>query len=190
MIRATWPPATDSDRIREKAGTLRPFSFVAAHGIHWRPGERGGSSRTIVESPRAWRTEVTEVLAECARPWKLATFFAGLGLLIAGSFYYRAPDWDVPISIIMAMLAYLTASWSLRVILERRWKYAPAMLFLTWFTVDGSYWIYWRFTDPAALDLMRAANFPASLALYGMCGIVWLHRGSLRELAWKMKRIR
>ncbi|MBI2748510.1 MAG: hypothetical protein HYX43_03985 [Burkholderiales bacterium] len=29
---------------------------------------------------------------------------------------------------------------------------------------------------------MREANFPASLSLYGMCGVVWLYRGSLRQL--------
>lgn len=30
--------------------------------------------------------------------------------------------------------------------------------------------------------MMRDANFFASLSLYGMCGILWLYRGSLREL--------
>jgi hypothetical protein len=106
----------------------------------------------------------------------------GVALLIAGSFYYEAPDWDIPISLIMAGLAYLTAPWSLRVIVERRWRLWPGMLFATWFTVDGSYWLYWRFKNPAALEMMREANFLASLCLYGMCGVVWLYRGSLREM--------
>jgi hypothetical protein len=56
-----------------------------------------------------------------------------------------------------------------------------ALLF-TWFTVDGCYWIYWHFKNPAALELMRDANFLASLTLYGICGALWLYRGSLREL--------
>jgi hypothetical protein len=56
------------------------------------------------------------------------------------------------------------------------------MLFASWFTVDGCYWIYWHFKNPVALELMRDANFFASLALYGMCGVVWLYRGSLSEL--------
>ncbi|HVP09323.1 MAG TPA: hypothetical protein VMT02_07375 [Burkholderiales bacterium] len=106
----------------------------------------------------------------------------GVALLIAGSFYYEAPDWDIPISLIMAGLAYLTAPWSLRVIVERRWRLWPGMLFATWITVDGSYWLYWRFKNPAALEMMREANFLASLCLYGMCGVVWLYRGSLREM--------
>ena len=121
-------------------------------------------------------------LVEIGRPWKLATFAIGVTLLVLGSFYYQAPDWDIPISFIMAILAYLTAPWSLRVIVKRQWKLWPAMLFATWFTVDGCYWIYWHFKNPAALALMRDANFLASLSLYGICGVVWLYAGSLREM--------
>jgi hypothetical protein len=120
--------------------------------------------------------------SEYARPWKLATLSLGIALLIAGSFYFQSPDWDIPISLIMALLAYVTAPWSLRVVLERRWKLWPVMLFATWFTIDGCYWLYWRFRNPAALHMMREANFLASLSLYGICGIVWLYRGSLRQL--------
>ena len=83
----------------------------------------------------------------------------------------------------MAILAYLTAPWSLRVIVERRWRRLPLMLFFTWFTVDGCYWLYWRFKNPVALELMRDANFLASLSLYGICGVLWLYRGSLLDLA-------
>ena len=81
----------------------------------------------------------------------------------------------------MAVLAYLAAPWSLRVIVERRWRWWPAMLVATWFTVDGCYWIYWSIKNPVALDLMRSANWPASLSLYAMCGLVWYYRGSLRD---------
>lgn len=120
-------------------------------------------------------------LSEYARPWKLVTLFIGIALLVAGSYYYPAPDWDIPISFIMAILAYFAAPWSLRVLIERKWKYWPAMLFATWFTVDGCYAIYWYFRNPAALE-MRDVNFPASLALYAICGFIWLYRGSLAQL--------
>lgn len=119
---------------------------------------------------------------EYLRPWKLGTLAIGIALLIAGAYYYEAPDWDIPISFIMAILAYLTAPWSLRVIVERRWRAFPAMLFATWFTVDGCYWLYWHFKNPVALELMREANFFASLVLYFVCGLVWYYRGSLREM--------
>jgi hypothetical protein len=129
-------------------------------------------------------------LAEYTRPWKLITLALGITLLIFGSFYYQAPDWDIPISLIMAILAYLTAPWSMRVIVERRWRLWPAMLFATWFTVDGCYWLYWHFKNPLALELMREANFSASLALYGICGILWLYLGSLRQLATEFQLLR
>ena len=121
-------------------------------------------------------------MTEYLRPWKLFSLAAGIALLIAGSFYYDAPDWDIPISLIMAAFAYLTAAWSLRVVVERRWRLWPLMLLATWFTVDGCYWLYWRFKNPVALEMMRDANFLASLVLYWMCGLVWYYRGSLREL--------
>jgi len=126
-------------------------------------------------------------LTEYRRPWKLFTLAIGITLLIFGSFYYNAPDWDIPISFIMAILAYLTAPWSLRVIVERQWRFWPAMLLATWFTVDGCYAIYWSLKDPVALEMMRSANFPASLSLYGMCGILWLYRGSLGQLFFDTK---
>lgn len=126
-------------------------------------------------------------MSEYLRPWKLFSLAIGIGLLIAGANYYGAPDWDVPVSLIMATLAYLTAPWSLRVILDRQWRMWPAMLLATWFTVDGSYWIYWHFVNPAALEL-RGANILASLTLYFVCGVIWLHRGSLAELLSDTKR--
>ena len=128
-------------------------------------------------------------LHEYLRPWKLATLAFGIALLIAGSFYYQAPDWDIPISLIMALLAYLTAPWSLHVLVERQWRMWPAMLFATWFTVDGCYWIYWHFKNPVALEMMREANFPASLSLYAMCGLVWYYRGSLREALAQIRKM-
>ncbi len=70
-------------------------------------------------------------MTEYTRPWKLVTFALGVALLVVGSFYYEFPDWDTPISLIMATLAYLAAPWSLRVIVERNWKLWPAMLLAT-----------------------------------------------------------
>ena len=109
------------------------------------------------------------------------TFLVGLLLLIVGSFYYRAPDWDIPVSIIMATFTYLTAGWSMRVILFRQWRDWPLMLFFTWWCVDGCYALYWAIVDPVALSLMREANAPASLSLFWMCGLLWSWNGSVRE---------
>lgn len=73
--------------------------------------------------------EFLSQIIEYKRPWKLFALFSGLTLLVIGSFYLPAPDWDIPISFIMAFFSYLTAAWSLRVVVERRWKYLPLMLF-------------------------------------------------------------
>lgn len=127
------------------------------------------------------KENIPKLIEEYKRPWKLFSLFAGLALLIIGSHYNQAPDWDIPISFIMAFFAYLTAPWSMRVVVERQWKNYPLMLFCTWFTVDGCYWLYWHFKNPQSLELMRDVNFPASLSLYGMCGLVWYYQGSLKE---------
>lgn len=107
-------------------------------------------------------------------PWNIATLAVGIGLLVVGSLFYEAPDWDIPISFIMAGFTYLTAVWSLKVILYRRWRRVPAMLAVVWWTVDGCYALYWYFVNPRALELMREANWPASLALYFACAVVWM----------------
>jgi hypothetical protein len=132
---------------------------------------------------------IKQLLQEYKRPWKLGTLFIGLVLLVVGSFYYQAPDWDIPISFIMALFAYLTASWSMHVVVERQWKKFPLMLFYTWLSVDGCYWLYWHFKDPAALALMRDVNFLASLSLYGMCGLVWFYQGSLKQFIAEIRAI-
>ena len=113
----------------------------------------------MMENPLSLKMQ----LREYRRPWKLFLLTCGLGALIVGSYYYDAPDWDIPISIIMAGFAYLTASWSIRVMVERCWKHLPLMLLFTWFTVDGCYWLYWGYKNPMVLEWMRDANFPASL---------------------------
>ena len=46
----------------------------------------------------------------------------------------------------------------------------------------GCYAIYWSLRNPVALEMMRSANFHASLSLYGMCGILWLYRGNIGQL--------
>ena len=116
--------------------------------------------------------------------WNMVTLAIGVSLLIGGSFYYRAPDWDIPISLIMAGFAYLSAAWSIQVMVMRAWKYWPLMLLATWWAVDGCYALYWSIQNPAALAAMRDANWPASLCLYWACGLVW----SVDRFTWNRSR--
>ncbi|HYW74772.1 MAG TPA: hypothetical protein VE961_27345, partial [Pyrinomonadaceae bacterium] len=112
--------------------------------------------------------------SEYLRPWKLVSLSAGVGLLLLGAFYTPALDWDVGVSLIMAGCTYLTAPCTMRVVLERKWRLLPVVLAATWLSVDGFYALYWYFKNPAALTFMRLANAPASLGLYGLCGVIWL----------------
>jgi hypothetical protein len=110
-------------------------------------------------------------LIELLRPWKLATFAIGLGLLIVGAELYHYSDWDIGVSIVMAVLTYLTAPWSIRVLWERHWKWLPLAVFYSWLSVDGSYWAWHTF---AGNEMLRAEQWPTSLCLWLICGFLWL----------------
>lgn len=56
--------------------------------------------------------------------------------------------------------------------------------------VDGCYWLYWHYKNPLALEFMRAANFPASLTLYGICGLIWYYNGTFKALMAELKNFR
>jgi hypothetical protein len=101
--------------------------------------------------------------------------------MIVGSIHFPAPDWDIPISVIMPAITYVTALCSVRTIVDRRWRHLPLSLFFIWLSVDGSYAIYWHGKEPWVLETMRTANAPISLVLYFLCGFIWLYRGSLRD---------
>lgn len=106
-------------------------------------------------------------------PWNISTLVIGVGVLVAGSFWYDAPDWDISISILMAGFTYLTAPWVLRVLLLHKLHFLPIALLFAWWSVDGCYALYWYFVNPTALELMRDANWPASAVLFGLCGLIW-----------------
>ena len=102
--------------------------------------------------------------SEYLRPWKLTTLLVGIGLLIVGSYYMPAPDWDIPISFIMAGCTYLTAPWSMRILLEHHWRFFPLMALVTWFSVDGGYAIYCR-SYAVGSDGVKGRNEPSESCL-------------------------
>ena len=82
---------------------------------------------------------------------KLSTFGIGLGLLLYGAWYLDYPNWDTGVSLVMAFTTLATAEWSTSVVWERRWRWIPLVVFLTWLSVDGVYWAYWSVVRPAAM---------------------------------------
>lgn len=116
---------------------------------------------------------------ELIRPWKLITFSIGFGLLIFGALYTKFSDWDIGVSIIMAVLTYITAPWSIRIIIARRWKYFPLVIFYGWLSVDGSYCAWHSFMGN---QMLRDGQWQCSLALWLLCGFIWMWEGSLSDL--------
>lgn len=126
-------------------------------------------------------------LIELVRPWKLTVFFAGMAWLLWGAVTYRFPDWDVGISILMGVLAYLFAPWVVRLIATavryRRpgWVLSVVVaLAVAWAVVDGSYVAY---NTLLGHSMLRMENTLVSSALFFGLGLAVSYRGSARELA-------
>ncbi len=130
-------------------------------------------------------------IAELRRPWKLATFALGMMWLLYGALNYDISDWDVGISVLMGVLTYLCAPWSVQVILfslrhrQKHWLlWIAAALVVALFVIDGVYCVYHTM---AGNQMLRLENFCASSALYFLAGTIWLYRGSLRDFVREMK---
>ena len=102
---------------------------------------------------------------------KLGSFAIGLGLLLYGALFLDYLDWDVGVSLVMALTTLATAEWSASVLWQRRWRWLPLAALWTWLSVDGVYWAYWSFVRPAAM--IREGQWLASLCLYALCGVIW-----------------
>jgi len=124
-------------------------------------------------------------IKEYLRPWKLASLALGMSWLIWGAYYYQFEDWDVGISLIMGLMAYLFAPWSVSVFVERRWKLVPLSLFLAWLTIDG---VYVGYSELMGHWYPRLENFYASTCLYLLCGFIWFHKGDLRSIFSSLRR--
>jgi hypothetical protein len=106
-----------------------------------------------------------------ALAWKNVTFAFGLGWLLYGAVKYGYRDWDIPLSLLMALSTYLTADRLVLAIFARQWRKVPLLAIGAWWAVDGSYWAYWSLVDPSVM--IRGGQWPVSLILYLACGIGW-----------------
>ena len=127
---------------------------------------------------------------EFLRPWKLVTFTIGMVWLLYGAVVYRLVDWDIGLSLVMGLYAYFTAGWAVRSLVEGSAAQRALALLSVWFGADGTYWLYLTLTCNPYLESMRSANFPASLALYLLCGMLWAYRGTLSELYQEVRDVR
>src|SRR5688572_28256647 len=79
--------------------------------VHPRATKSVSASTVIIGLRRTCKPRMNYFypLAEYLRPWKLFSLACGIALLIIGAYWYRSPDWDIPISFIMAVFTYFTA---------------------------------------------------------------------------------
>lgn len=103
--------------------------------------------------------------------WKPLTFFCGLSLLIWGALYEGCRDWDISVSILMALSTYLSADRFVEACFRLNWKKVLIWSPAAWWAVDGVYWLYWTLVDTTAM--LRSEQWLTSLCLYLMCGFLW-----------------
>jgi hypothetical protein len=128
---------------------------------------------------------IKSYLKELIRPWKLISLIGGIISLILGSYIVKLPDWDIGLSIMMALLAYTFSSWSLALLLSsfylNRNKIISIIFFLffCWLTVDGSYVIY---NEIKGSMYFRLPNALASSLLYFICAGIWTPRDDFKSI--------
>lgn len=105
------------------------------------------------------------------RYWKPLTFLCGLSWLVWGALFLEYPDWDIPLSLLMAVSTYVSADKFTHAYLEGNWKQLLTWTPAAWWAVDGSYWLYWSLVDTSVM--IRAGQWPMSLCLYLLAGLVW-----------------
>ncbi|TJZ64141.1 hypothetical protein [Chitiniphilus eburneus] len=103
--------------------------------------------------------------------WKVSTFLVGVMWLLWGAFHYQISDWDVGVSLTMAGVTFLAAEWCAKTLYSLNWRRFPLVIWWTWLAVDG---VYVAYHTLAGNQMLRDAQWPASLCLFYLCGFIWL----------------
>ena len=101
---------------------------------------------------------------------KNVTFAIGLALLIYGALNAGIRDWDVGVSLVMAVLTYATADWVVGVVRRLEYKQWLKAAFLTWVSVIGSHTAYWMLMGHP--DYHTEYQWQVSLSLYLLFGVI------------------
>lgn len=103
--------------------------------------------------------------------WKYTTFLIGFAWLIYGAMFFDYPDWDIGVSIVMAVSTLGAADVAWKIMKQQIYRLFPMAAMATWWCVDGSYTTYWSIVDPTVM--IREGQWPMSLCLFLLCGAVW-----------------
>lgn len=128
-------------------------------------------------------------IKELSRPWKLISFSIALGYYIWGAYYYKCPTWDVPVSIIMSILTYVFAPWTVNSIcylIQKRPRYwivkSLVCIAVIYICASASYELYnwWHlgYWPPPTYW----TNLWYSGCAFIAAGILWKFEGTLKEL--------
>jgi hypothetical protein len=135
-----------------------------------------------------------ELTKEWLRPWNLFILAIGMTWLFYGALNWGYPDWDIGVSIIMGLLTYMLAPWSVSTFIKSikykpsGWLLAIGLCILSWlFVVDFSYFLWHTYKGNT---MIRYENFIASSFLYLMAGFTWIYKGTFKELLNDIKNIK
>lgn len=107
------------------------------------------------------------------KPWRIAFLALGIALLYVGMYVTPAPDWTHGTIWAMGLSTYLLAPWAVNVFERRQYRLWPAALLAAYFCVDGVWWLTLKLEgNQFAIDTMREGNWPASLCLFLLVGII------------------
>jgi hypothetical protein len=132
--------------------------------------------------------KIVRYLRGLARPWKVVGFAFGTGFFVWGAYFWDVPTWDVGVSILMSVLVFLLAPWSMDLVwrsLRTRgpgWPGRLALgLALLYLVASGSYEIYNTIRmgqHPVTYWENLAFSVPVTIA----AGMLWRFDGDLRAL--------
>lgn len=130
---------------------------------------------------------------EYIRVWKLLFLLFVILFLSVASYLVNLPDWDIGISIIMALLSYFLSPISISYCLQlNNFKTIKKILIILivfgfwWCTVD---WIYVAYNEYNNNMYFRWANMFASTVLYILNGLLLSYKGNLENLLEDIKKI-
>jgi len=126
---------------------------------------------------------------ELFRPWKVITFSIALGYYIWGAYYYKCPTWDVPVSIIMSILTYVFAPWTVSSVYHligkrpKHWiRGVTICMIVIYICASGSYELYnwWHlgYWPPPTYWV----NLWYSSCAFFAAGMLWRFEGNFKEL--------
>lgn len=110
---------------------------------------------------------------------KNTTFGVGLAWLIYGAVDYDIRDWDIGVSLLMALCTYISADKCVQAMRELRFGEWLTHSFTAWFSVSGSYTAYWLIAGHP--ENMVEYQWIPSLMFYLICGVCWTSLPLLRE---------